>query len=388
MKHLLLSLFLFQTLFVKGQFTVDIELQSTPASHKEEDIFITGNFNRWDPAQKEMKLTRRDNGNPGIRLVLQDIPSDRLEFKFTRGSWNTLECTSKGRLETPRILSLYQDTACRLTIHGWRDDFPASTASENVHFLDSFLIPAFGTRRTVWIYLPADYQTSGAYYPVMYMHDGQQMFDEATSTGRTGPVEWSVDEIIDEAKEKCIVVAINHNEDKNRRIQEYLVFPNEENPVAQGKAYLRFLTDSLKPFVDKHYRTLPGKSTTTLAGSSMGALVSLYGGLMYPDVFGNLGILSPSVWYDGGNIEAYLTDSLNPGAIRHQRYFFYAGMNENRRKPDGNFVQMHEDVKRVIGLLQKKANPEIHLQINPDGRHGASYWKEVFPAFYGWLTNE
>lgn len=66
--------------------------------------------------------------------------------------------------------------------------------------------------------------------------------------------------------------------------------------------------------------------------------------------------------------------------------FFYAGGNENRRKPDGTFVQMDHDVQRVIGLLQEQVSPEVELLINPNGRHGGSYWREVFPVFYDWLT--
>ncbi|GGG74714.1 phosphonate ABC transporter ATP-binding protein [Parapedobacter pyrenivorans] len=372
--------------FSTAQHTLSVRVTELPTAHAGETIYITGNFNRWNPAQEQMMLVKQADGSYGISVLLKDVPSDRLEFKFTRGNWQSSECTAQGRLVGPRLATLDRDTTITCQIEGWRDDFPASTASSNVHLLDSaFYIPQLDRYRKIWIYLPENYQTSNERYPVLYMQDGQHLFDEATSQGRIGPIEWGVDEVIDTASEKCIVVAINHQTDYKDRLPEYYFRTNEDYKTVEGPQYIDFIVKTLKPHIDSQYRTLPDQTHTGLAGSSMGGLITFYGGLAYPDVFGTIGVFSPSIWLDHGNIEHELTTRTNRTNIHRQRYYFYAGMNENRLKPDSTFVHMYDDVQRAIGLLKKAADPEIKLSAREDGRHGALYWREAFPAFYQWF---
>lgn len=369
-----------------AQHTLTVHVTGVPATHNGDPIYLTGNFNSWNPAEEYLTLTQHADGSYGISVLLKDVPSDRLEFKFTRGDWKTSECTADGRLVGPRLAKLNRDTTITCRIDGWRDDFPASTASTNVHVLDSaFYIPQLDRHRKIWIYLPQDYQTSGKRYPVLYMQDGQHLFDEATSRGRIGPIEWGVDEVIDTADEKCIVVAINHQADYADRVPEFLFRPNEEHAVVEGPQYLAFIAETLKPYIDSHYRTLPGKASTGLAGSSLGGVITLYGGLAYPEVFGALGIFSPSIWMDADNVEQALTSPENKASIHTQRYYFYAGTSENRLKPDGSFVDMNADAQRAMARLKQVADPEIKLSVREHGRHGALYWREAFPGFFRWF---
>lgn len=372
---------------VKAQHKLSVEIVKLPGTHIGDTIYITGNFNKWQPAEKTMRLVKNQQGRYAITVDLRNVPSDRLEFKFTRGDWKTLECTKEGRLVSPRLASLNRDTTILCTIEGWRDDFPESTRSANVHRLDSvFYMPQLKRSRNVWIYLPEDYAKTKKRYPVIYMQDGQHLFDEATSQGRTGPIEWGVDEVLDSVSTKAIIVAVDHNPDYKERAKEYYFAPNKDQPTVEGKAYLDFVVKTLKPHIDKKYRTLPDKKHTAMAGSSMGGLITLYAGLNYPETFGILGVFSPSVWLDYGNAEKGLEQLKNVKAINAQHYYFYAGTTENRLKPDGTFVHMSDDVKRIIGLLSKNASPEIKLSVNPQGRHGALYWREEFPVFYQWFT--
>lgn len=386
LKKIFLFLLLLPSL-ANAQYKLSVELAKMPTTHGDEEIFITGNFNKWQPAEKAMRLTKNAQGRYAITVNLKDVPSDRLEFKFTRGDWKTLECSKEGRLGSPRLALLNKDTTIVCNIEGWRDAFPSSTRSANVHRLDSaFYMPQLKRSRNVWIYLPQDYAISKKSYPVIYMQDGQHLFDEATSQGRTGPVEWGVDEVLDSVSTKAIIVAVDHNPNMKERVKEYYFKPNADQPEAEGKAYLDFVVKTLKPYIDKNYRTLPSKKHTAMAGSSMGGLITLYAGLNYPETFGILGVFSPSVWLDHGNAEKGLEQLKNKEAIRKQHYYFYAGTTENRLKPDGTFVHMSDDVKRVIALLSTNANPEIKLSVNPQGRHGALYWREEFPTFYKWFT--
>ena len=370
---------------VIAQHTVVIKVGGRPDFLKSEDFFITGRFQKWQPGEDKWQVKINSDGDHVI--VIKDVKSGLLEYKFTRGNWKTLESTADGRLVAPRSAIITKDTVIEARIEGWRDHFPASTASAQVQVLDTAMyIPQLKRTRTVRIYLPKDYKTSKRKYPVLYMHDGQDLFDEATSEGRIGPLEWGVDETIDAAGKGCIVVATDHHADKKMRIKEYYTNANSENKGVEGKAYLEFIVKTLKPLIDKQYRTIPDKKHTAMAGSSMGGLLTFYAGLYYPDVFGSLGVLSPSVWLDERNIYRELEQLKSDSQIHNQRYYFYAGGNENRMKPDSSFVRMHDDVKATSDILKEKVNPDLQIAINPSGRHGAWYWRMAFPAFYKWLS--
>jgi len=387
MKYLIFAFAILTSNMGTAQHILNIKVTEVPLSHQGEEIFVTGDFNHWNPDDQAMKLTRNKDGTLSIAIKYTHIPNDRIEFKFTRGSWQTLECTPEGRLMAPHLAERNKDTTIYCQIEGWRDEFPASTASKNVHILnDSFYLPQLDKYRRVWIYLPENYQTSDKRYPVLYMQDGQGLFDEATSVGRLGPVEWGVDETINQSKAPCIVVAVDHDPDMDVRRQEYFYHPNRRYPHAEGKAYLEFIIQTLKPYIDQHYRTLSGKENTGILGSSMGGLLSLYAGLNYPEIFGLVGVFSPSIWLDEGHTEEAIRQLKNKNLILQQQYYFYAGANENREKPDHTSVQMSKDVKRIVHLLQNNGKPEeVQLSIHPHGRHGALYWSKAFPDFYHWF---
>lgn len=368
-----------------AQNTVTITIKGVPATHQEQSVYITGIFNRWNPRDSSAIMHKNSTGIQTI--VLKDVPGGLFEYKFTRGDWKSLEATANGRLVAPRNAIINKDTTIVCSILSWRDDFPLNTASEQVHILDTaFYIPQLQLHRKIWIYLPQDYSAGKKRYPVLYMHDGQDLFDEATSAGRLGPLEWGIDEVLDSAKNPCIVVAIEHHKDKDGRLQEYFVHPNPDFPTVYGKEYLDFIVNNLKPFIDKSFRTAPGKKTTWMAGGSMGGLITLYAGLRYPDVFGALGVMSPSIWQDYGHTLDEIDNLKNVKAIQKQRYYFYAGDNENRIKPDSSRVQMHKDVYTATQQLKKVADPAMKVFIYPGGRHGAWYWRLAFPALYSWIS--
>ena len=155
--------------------------------------------------------------------------------------------------------------------------------------------------RDVLVYLPPGYDAPGnraRRYPVLYLHDGQNVFDGATSFLPNR--EWRVDEtaqalIEEKAIEPLLIVAVyNAGADRN---DEYTPTRGERFG-GKADAYGRMLVEELKPFIDRTYRTRKDAANTGLGGSSFGGLVSLYLGLKYPDVFGKLAVVSPSVWWD------------------------------------------------------------------------------------------
>ncbi|MFT4024233.1 MAG: alpha/beta hydrolase-fold protein [Flavihumibacter sp.] len=365
---------------------VVIRVTVLPDTHSGEDIFLMGSFNNWLPDDRQFRLTPL-SGNR-YTITLPSFQHDPVTFRYNRGSWNTLECNAQGRLSNLRVLATSEDAVLEHTIEAWRDDFPASTASPQVQVLnDAFYIPQLAVHRRVWLYLPAEYATSQQRYPVIYMHDGQDLFDEANSRARTGPVEWEVDETIDASQTPSIVVAVER--DAQRRLQEcaYKPITGVDNPL--GKDYIDFIVHTLKPFVDHHYRTLPGSRHTSIAGSSLGGLVSLYAALQYADVFGNAAVFSPSFWLDGEQVKRHIDamPETQREKISAQRYYFYAGGRETRTRENGERIKMDEDLLDFVAHFRNKLSGNVQVMIDPEGRHGPWHWKEAFKWFYKELSN-
>jgi predicted alpha/beta superfamily hydrolase len=182
---------------------------------------------------------------------------------------------------------------------------PPTTLTGNIQQHRAFPSKILKNRRDVLVYLPPGYRRfSTRHYPVLYLHDGQNVFDAATSFGG---VEWGVDETAQQLIrrkliEPLIIVAIaNTGED---RIHEYAPTPARIDPPKRKRSkgllrsYGRFLIEELKPFIDRKYRTLRDAEFTGMGGSSLGGLATLALGLWYPNYFTRLAVLSPSVWWD------------------------------------------------------------------------------------------
>lgn len=172
---------------------------------------------------------------------------------------------------------------------------PGHTVSGTVFVQHDVYSPQLGNRRSVWLYLPRDYATSGRRYPVIYMHDGQNLFDEATSFAG----EWQVDETLERLASdgpSAIVVGVANG--GATRMNEYNPFYHRRFGPGAGDLYLAFLSQTVKPAIDREWRTLPDPAHTFIAGSSMGGLISLYAILRYPHVFGGAGVFSPSLQLD------------------------------------------------------------------------------------------
>ncbi len=272
--------------------------------------------------------------------------------------------------------------ACSLAALPARSEEPAaaakpSTAQPNVHVLPTpFVIPGLNRERTVRLYLPPGYEQSSRRYPVLYMHDGQNLFDDATSN--TG--EWGIDETLNALARsrglELVVVGIDHGGPE--RIHELNPFDNPEFGKGEGEPYLSFIVHVLKPWVDQHYRTRPERRHTAIMGSSMGALISGYAINHYPQVFAKAGIFSPAYWL----APQIFTDTEARPPPPSARVYFYAGGSES--------LSMVPDTKRMVALLQGAGLPAANLEmrVNPVGRHNEAAWRAEFPRAILWLYRE
>ncbi|MFY0481527.1 alpha/beta hydrolase [Flavobacterium sp. PLA-1-15] len=243
-----------------------------------------------------------------------------------------------------------------------------STLSKNV---STFVIdaPQLKTKKKIWLYLPEDYKTSNKKYPVIYMHDAQNLFDKKTSF--VG--EWNVDETLDSLKAKVIVVGIEHGNEK--RLDELTPFPNEKYGGGNGDAYLEFIVKTLKPHIDSNYRTKTKAKNTIIFGSSLGGLISYYAVLKYPEVFGKAGVFSPSFWFSDKIYE--MTEKSDK--IKAKIYFLCG---------DKESDEMVAEVKKMEILLDKNRCYCLHLDksvIVKEGEHNEKLWREGFAEAIKWL---
>src|SRR5437879_3681147 len=166
------------------------------------------------------------------------------------------------------------------------------------------VVPANG--RNLLVYTPASYARGDARYPVVYMQDGQNLFDPATSFEGDWGIRATLADLAQTGLE-AIVVGIPHQ--GKRRPFEYSPFVDPVNGGGGGEQYLAFVVETVKPLVDRGFRTLRNRGQTVIAGSSLGGLISLYAFFRHPDVFGAAGVLSPALWFAGGAILRYIEGS-------------------------------------------------------------------------------
>jgi predicted alpha/beta superfamily hydrolase len=285
-----------------------------------EHIYLAGNFQGWQPGSTGHRLTRIEDKIWEISLSLP--PGQAIEFKFTRGSWNKVEKGARGEeIGNRRHKVGPDDQTLELEVAMWADNpaagggeagKQASTITGNVQ---SITVPGFLNGRRVWVYLPPNYATeSSRRFPVLYMLDGQNVFDAATSF--VG--EWEVDETLEKlipAGEVAPLMVVAVDNGGHSRIDEYTPWPDKclrEGRGGRAAAHMQAIIEILKPHIDQEYRTLPGREDTGFAGSSLGGLMSLYAAFFHGDVFGRIGAFSPSLWWDGCRMTNCITGLPKP----------------------------------------------------------------------------
>lgn len=337
-----------------------------------EDIYITGDFEGWTGGQESFKL--HQNSNKYYITIASEHQS--LNFKFTKGSWENVETDENGNnIDNRRYVYGKKMDTVGIHIAKWNESkMQKSTASKNVSIVsDSLKMPQLNRQRKIWIYLPPNYGTSKHSYPVLYMHDGQNLFDNATSFSG----EWGIDETLNrlykEQNFELIVVGIDNAQDK--RIDEYSPWKNSTYGGGDGDAYLKFIIQTLKPFIDQNYRTLRERNNTGIMGSSMGGLISHYGALKYPEVFGKAGVFSPSFWFSPNSFEFTSEHS----KLEDTRLYMIIGSEEE--------LQTINDVKTMTNQMISNGFTTTNLatEIVDGGQHNEAFWKREFKEAIIWL---
>ena len=334
-----------------------------------------GNFNGWKIHEGSFSLARIGVGRYQLELPVSQIKYP-FNYKYHKGDANQEELDQIGNIPSPRKLKkgIYQinDKVSRWRLNGLSCDpffLPQKYIIE-----DDFEIPQLQKRRRIWALLPYNYDQSNKRYPVLYLQDAQNLFNEQAPFGN-----WAIDEKLAILSElgygEVIIVAVEHGEDD--RIKEYSPFHTEEFGTGEGVAYAAFMHDTLKPYVDKKFRTKPHRIHTGIGGSSMGGLISVFTGLTYPESFAKWMIFSPSLWLSSKIFENAQTHQNNYPTF----VYLFGGQRES--------LSMEADLRLFTEILDSKSYKKQRLQyklsIHPTATHSEKYWGAEFPRAIKWL---
>lgn len=239
---------------------------------------------------------------------------------------------------------------------------------------EEYEIPQLGRKRRISALLPHNYHDTDKEYSVLYLNDGQNLFDEFAPFGN-----WAIDKTLErlasEGKTEVIVIAIDHGGED--RITEYLPYFNPKFGKGEGELYLQFLEKTLIPYVNKKYRVKTDRIHTGIGGSSMGGLISLFACLNHQHVFGKSMVFSPSLWIAPKIFQQ--ADHFHPEL--HTELYIYAG----GRESENHLPNVQRFEKRLLNGIPEFSKLNLKLALNPEGTHSESVWREEFPRALEWL---
>ena len=343
-----------------------------------DEVFLAGNFNDWQAADPRFKMQYLSPGHYQLNLSQNISGKKKLEYKYVRkGGWNFAEVDRYGNKIENRVLDP-KNSNIEDEVDRWLEN--GQYFSENYYpkikiISEKFEIPQLIKTRRITALLPYDYYESDAKYPVLYLQDGQNLFDDNAPFGS-----WEVDKKLAVLNEMgmgdIIVIAIDHA--KEERINEFSPVEHDTNKgVAEGRKYVKFLAETLKPYIDQNFRTMSDAPNTGIGGSSLGGLISIYAGSMYPEVFSKLMIFSPSLWMAPEmkfNPEKYMKPM-------QTKIYLYAGGNESKTMVSN----IKSFQKRVKYNSPADSKISFKLSIDPHGTHSERHWGEEFPIAVKWL---
>ena len=358
--------------------------QNTPA---DQVLYLSGSapaMGNWDAAG--MPLQRGDDGKyHGSAEVMSGV---EYGFKVTRGTWGTVETDAKGEEAPDHTLKVADSQAVDVAVASWRDGGKTVpnrvTMTGDIRLHKKFHSNVLGNERTLIVYLPPEYEANlTARYPVLYMQDGQNLFDAATSFAG---IEWRMDEaaqnlIATKAIEPLIIVGIYNG--LQERSAEFAPPALADDPSkARGDLYAKFVVDEVKPFIDKTYRTQPDRAHTGIGGGSMGGLIALHTAKQSPQVFGQLALMSP--WLRIGDKKLIESDLGDGSWLKGMRVYVEMGSAGGANYPGKDPIA---DAKEFEAFLKKAGLKEGEYKYSevPGLEHNEPAWATRGEAMLTWL---
>lgn len=343
---------------------------TAPYNTYHEDLYITGEgdyLGKWATPGIKMKRVGHHLYSFDYRGELSEF-----EFKVTRGSWESEAAQESGNPLENFKYSLKESDKFVAHIKNWKDRGALFTQSDRIDVYENFFSIELNNSRKVSVYLPPSYHTNtNNSYPVIYMHDGENVFDPASSSYGS---DWAADKVASNLIDRneipeVIIVAI---ESKNR-YEEY-------SPYRLGKKYEEFLIHTVLPFIENNYRTQQGAHSRYLVGSSMGAIITLMIQWDYSELFAKAAGLSFPAFIHNHAIEHYISKNKAPKG----EFFFY--MDHGDWGIDSKYGQSAEPFyKRLNKKL--KTSQSVQYEVFPYSDHSESYWASRLDHIFKILLN-
>lgn len=242
--------------------------------------------------------------------------------------------------------------------------------------------------RIIRVLLPENYDHSNQKYPVLYMHDGQNLFEDEKSYSNHS---WGIDETLKNlGLDQIIVVGIDNSDLRLFEYSPWKAVPEVKKITAidtggLGDVYADFIVNQVKPMIDQTYRTLNDYKNSMIAGSSMGAYISTYIGVKYPNVFSIIGVFSLASWFNEPDFLNFLNSSF---IDTNQRYFISIGRKESSDESNAGFNEIYLNNSRNLKkLLEDHAVKDIYY-IETDDKHNELAWRKVFKDFILWINKK
>jgi len=337
-----------------------------------EEVYISGSFNEWNTKKEVVKLKRVSAGYYRGEVKWK---SKLVNYKYHLGDWHSGELDEWGVSSANR--SYDGADTIRDHVYAFLDNgaYHKDEFLPRIEMLPSNLpLPKpFATRRIAAL-LPHSYERNNQKrYPVLYLQDGQNLFDEFAPFGN-----WALDKRLAWLSENgmgdFIVIAIDHAEEK--RTKEYA--PPHETRVGIGEAdaYGEFIVNHLKPLIDRNYRTKTERDHTAIGGSSMGAVASLHVAMLKANYFGRIMLFSPSIWIDPD-----LTDLWPKHPYGETYVYLYGGLEESEGTA-ATFAKLTNEIPKVSTT---KRRIFLRAKFEARAKHTESAWSKAFPAAAAYL---
>ena len=348
---------------------------------KEDTLFLAGNtakLGNWNSSGSA--LTRKSDTSFEGSLKLEI--GENIEFKITRGTWETVEKDADGEEIANRTTTVQKGKGIVVAIESWADERSRPGRSSVVGTLEIRRIASVEPSRLVRVWLPAGYQDSTQSYPVLYLLDGQNVFDRATSA--IGD-EWGVDETLtqlieSQAIQPIIVVAIDNS---SKRVDEYTWIADGESSRKRGgnaEPFAKWIAGDLKPQMDREYRTLTKRDSTWIGGSSLGGIFSLYSVVQNNDTFGRAIAMSPSLSWGNDGTHNWIESSQNCIAKPTRIWVDFGGKEGTTENGARENVERFERLQKTLSTIVQKQNSNVTVggRLFPGAKHNESAWRERF----------
>ena len=356
----------------KESLRITFSLDEVPENTPEDAvIYITGDFCHWYPDMNKYRMSKMKDGHYTITL---ELPDRDIEYKYTRGSWETSECRPDGTGIQNRKLKTGLKEEVRDTVYAWEDKLHSS--SEQVRLIDDFVYQyRKSPARKIWIYTPPDYDESDRIYPLLIMLPGQNLFDNFYAEVR----EWGIDKKLNYLSGQgitCPVIAGIEIERDFIPVQDYQFVNMRKNSRAGHLAF--FILEQLIPYMSSHFRVNTSPHDIGIIGSEWLSKFVFYTGVQHPEIFTKIGLFSPRL---SPCKELYSTID-NIEQPNHYKFSMLLGALEGQERIN-HTMKLHEHL-----LIKGIPENQLFMDIKHNEDAGPGLWGNAFPDIYMRFFNQ